>query len=708
MVYVDLVGRTDRRWISHYEGIPANLANTGLNAMTTRGTLTIGMSTMPHMNIADRVGAFGWLFYDRHTGELIAFRQLSTFITGTPNDWNTPTRFTAGGISYSGNFATSQGAINLFHNGERTATVHGPAAPHIRATGGTGGYTADPATADNMNTDGRQVTMAVEISGATITRIHSILGWAADEAMVVSAADVRMLADDDELLGFEFPVNLDQVIDYRMFQLIGVNCLRDIRADHVVYVYADEADVITRVAVGTEVVEGVMTEASNTRFIVDGTSYNYAHRVLTTRTRFNSTFYGNVLEHTGSDVLVRLDAFGNAFEITVTGAEVGNFGIVQNATGDDPRGHGALLFTNDDATLFYNIVGGAGLAHFAPRAFIGGNTDRRGDRMNPQAFSATNTAEWHLEGAGRPAANMSARQLIGFGLNAAGNINVIERSQLGTIDVRSRTVARIGAAFDVTIDPNVVVFWEHPAGTWNVGGISDVDLAEFRPASSISGVTNAPTQYILNVAGNRLIAFTLPHSHTDAVSDDIFGVVNSWLNVGSDDQNLTGFFDGATTATTIRTHEDRGFGPAHLQQVRFWQFTTNAAGRVTGGTAIAQNLVETNANDRFVTEASKFPLATESAVSAGLQIIYRAAVDAANNFVEVQGGQRVVIAPDATIYRATISGGNVVYAPSNLNAVRGAAWVWGFNTEPRVDDITQEATVLIWMADADLPAGWRP
>ena len=700
MVYVDLVGRTSQRWISHEDEMPANLANTGLNALTRRATLTLDMATMDHINVADRVGAFGWMFYDRHTGELIAFRQLSTFVTGFMNADNS--RFVAGGVNYSGPWSTTasgfQGArIAQYWNGvPQTVTNAATVQEMVHAFAG-------PGFRGNL-TDGRQVTLAVEISGATITRIHSILGWAADQAAVVSAADLRLIDEEHELLGGFFPDNLDQVIDYGQFQLIGVNCLRDIRANDVVYIYT-HGDVITRVAVGNEVVEGTMTEASNTRFIVDGRSLNYAYRVLTAEARGTATPYGDVFPYAGSDVVVRLDAFGNAFEVVIDGGEVGNFGIVLSRTPDgDARGQGFNLFTNDDAQVFYNIVGGNALSRFNPRVIAdpGNAIPRRGPTLSGWTAPALGATSW-----------LAIGELVGYGLNAAGNVNTIERATEAEIDVRSRTIARVetvgGFTRDVTIDANAAIFWPNAAGTaWNVGAITDVDLAEFRREGAQDG------QVIFNTAGTRIVAMVIPNGFADADGDDIFGVVNSWMNIGADARNFTGFFDGARTTSTIRTTDFRP--DLVLNQVDLYRFSTNAAGQVNQAPTALVNNAPNVANNRFVTRDENFPNATQSAVAQAnyaMQIIYRDAVDAGNLFVEVAGNQRVTFADDVVVYRATWSGGtpgvgNIVYTHSStgINAVRGAAAVWAFNTAPRDTDVTNEAHILIWMHSDDVPAGW--
>ena len=705
-VYVDLMGRTTRRWV-RYQEEPAYLANTGLNAAVTAEVLTLGTAAMPHFNVADRVGAFGYTFRDRVTGEIIAFRQTSTFITGGLNDWTTPTRFNAtNGISYSANFTAAPGAV-LMRNGVEIGSSTGTLRDAIVTIAGTQGYRTD-AYAAGMRTDGRQVVMSVDIVGATITRVHAINGWTADVATVVTASALRAIDSDGELLGASFPENYNQDIDYRMFQLIGVDCLRDINADDVVYVYHVD-DVITRVAVGTEVVEGVMTDANNLRMIVDGRSLNYARRFLTTETRNSATDYEITMRYAGAGVTVRLDAFGNAFEISVDAAEIGNFGIVLSTTANnDPRGHGVVLFTNDDASAFYSIIGGAGMSHFAPRAVAPGDIPRRSARMTQQTFTTTFGSTWHfataagLPGANSPAAvpNTQIPQLIGFGLNAAGNINVLERAAEGNINFRSRSVVRIDDARDIPVDANAAIFWN--AGTaanpdWQVSGVDNVRLARFTDSDFAASLA-LPQQYILNVAGTRIVALTLHSDFILDTADDVFGFVNNW-DYRDGYQRLIGFFDDVAGTRDTADQSDP-FWHGMVTRVALWQMTTNAAGEITGHT----NLAVPGGGPRFVTYPN---LITPNPPGLGVQLAASNHVSTLNNTLTPRFGPNLItLYPDAVVYRATMAAGRVQYAASSLAEIPHSAWVWGFNTTAEMSDVTTSATVLVWMHNNQIPSGW--
>ena len=731
MVYVDLVGRTDRRWISHQDGIPANLANTGLNVHTERAVLTSAHYGTANINVAARLGSFGWLFFDRHgsewvpaqrdaagnivegtgmwgaRGDLIAFRAESTYVTGFVNAAGTVFNVAGGqGLAIgSPNLAITP---RLFWNGvqDQTISASTSAAGMIRNIAG------DPAP--DHDTDARQVTMAVSISGSTITRIHSILGWQACDARVVIASDLARIERDNVLLTGNFPLNLNQEIDYKQFQLIGVDCLLDIEPEHVVFVYRDGGDVIRRVAVGTEVVEGTMTETNFNRIIVDGRSINYSSDRLTSLTRPRATAPADVVEYAGSDVRVLLDAYGHAFRIDILDQEVGNFAMVLLATTSaDPRGEGMRLYTNDDEESFFN-VNVRNHTLFNPRPFLGNqNPNRRNSTFENNAGFAPGTNPAVIAG--------DAARMIGFGLNTAGAINVIENAVDATsIQFRSSSVVRVvtpaiganppTAAFpaqdarDLAIDANAPIF--HFDGEWQVASIGDVDLSWFRTNS-------VPGQYILNTAGTRVIAIAFGDASDfiDPSGDGVFALLNNWGNLGGGASNLHGFFDGSTTATVQRTADDTNF-TLDRSVPAFWLFGTNAAGAIN---TTGDNLIVTDPDLRFVSGSPANPawagrvqrsiMPHDAVQLLGVESLV-GWVDFSRNALMVADDLWITYYDDVVVYRATRPGGNMTYAASDLGSITPNAWVWAFNTAPSTSDITGAAHVVIWMSNADFPAGW--
>ena len=80
-------------------------------------------------------------------------------------------------------------------------------------------------------------TVAVTVSGKTITGIYSIGSWKVNANDKVDSSDISQIERNQKLLGKKFPLNDDQEIDTGAFILNGVDSLDKIEADNVVYVY---------------------------------------------------------------------------------------------------------------------------------------------------------------------------------------------------------------------------------------------------------------------------------------------------------------------------------------------------------------------------------------------------------------------------------------------------------------------------------------
>jgi len=750
MVYVDLQGRTETRWVDRELNTPAFLANTGLGVTAVRGIITPSLYSLSYINVADRLGAYGWTFTNSD-GELVAFRSLSTFITGFMNSNNT--RFDGtDGVSYAisptnvdrttrsseiieGNTlspSTTVGAVSLWNGGfegfktDNTVTA-------IRSMS-INGYPGN-------ETDGRQVTLAVELSGTTIRTIYSLLGWEATVARVVTESELRMIENHDELLGGDFVLDDDQEIDYKQLQLVGVKSLDEIEVGDVVYVYYElgvkgTSTDIRRVSVGKEVVEGEMTDANDSRILVDGKAYPYAFRWLTSNARNDqATNFEDVREQAGSDIVAKLDAYGNAFDIDA-GGDIGTFGIYRNAA-DDARGRGIRLYTNDDATTFFNVVGNGSLDAYLIRPYTGSgprrtstfkidggpgvraNVDLAADLTN-QNMGVSSASEYPTQADGSSQTYIKAGELFGYRLNNSGNVNLLERGVSTLIDVRSRTVVRLNG-LDAILDPNAAVFWN--AGTtsspdWKVGGVDDIDLTKFRTTGGNPGPTvqqdidDMNSQYILNIAGTRVIALVLPVDRVSPDGNHIYGAINTWDNIANGARSFTGFFDGATSTSTVRTVDSRP-SLAAQNYVTFYRLTPDSQGNIRSNGL--DNLVHPTGGTqgRFVTTAGAFggtANVSVSAVSLGIQVKEREQTNTNFRFIELANNQRITLSSDVKVYEATWTGGspgvgNVRYTPSNSGviAVRGDALVWGFNTTPKAEDVTSEANVIIWMHWDNVP-----
>jgi len=174
--------------------------------------------------------------------------------------------------------------------------------------------------------------IAANVSGVKIKDIYSISVWTVSDDFMFEDGDL----EDDNIDGNKFTLDDNDEIDLGSFALIGVDSLEDIDEDNVVYVYsAGTPAKITRIEVGTEVVEGVVTKISSDekKITVDGKVYEYADENIDALT--NAVAKGGVgLE---DEVVLYLDVNGYIYDMDVNVKDGGNYGIILE-TADETAG----------------------------------------------------------------------------------------------------------------------------------------------------------------------------------------------------------------------------------------------------------------------------------------------------------------------------------------------------------------------------------
>jgi hypothetical protein len=237
--------------------------------------------------------------YANDDNEIIAIKEvLSVFITDDYEDVDvdgvisTSDKF--GDYKVKANFeiatAATAGTTYQIVNGEATAAA------------------MDAATV----VDGDEYTIAAKVSGNYISKIYSIASWDATGTIDMIDEDDLEDIEDGELFGIEFKTNNKDEIDLDSFALFGVASLDDIKEDHVVYVYADATPEITRIDVGTEVVEGTVSKikSAGTKATVAGKEYKISGYI-------GGTFAG-LGAKVGDSVELYLDYYGKVFDLDVT------------------------------------------------------------------------------------------------------------------------------------------------------------------------------------------------------------------------------------------------------------------------------------------------------------------------------------------------------------------------------------------------------
>lgn len=295
------------------------------------------------INVREYVGAAGKIYTDKD-GDVISIGDLkSTFVSGTVNgdgdeltaDNGTVYKIndnafsTFDGHNTLGTTKNNQDSVPLFVNGMENGTVKKGANGALDELSQNVGY-----------------TLAVKLSGKTITNIYSVSNWSKtandSEQKLFEEGDASDIADDQELFDLDFKTDNNGDVDYTTFALVGVSSLNDIEEDNVVYAYADQNKIIRKVEVGTEVVEGTLeaftkgtvkkdgNNGTQATFRIAGTNYKGTNTDPTNSAYPEDWTLSEDSESVavGDEVKAYLDSTGKIFQIEQTAASSQDYALV--------------------------------------------------------------------------------------------------------------------------------------------------------------------------------------------------------------------------------------------------------------------------------------------------------------------------------------------------------------------------------------------
>ncbi len=239
-------------------------------------------------------------------------------------------------------------------------------------------------------------TLSVKVSGLTVKAVYAVLAWNADDADFFSDSDAVDIEEDHELFNFAFAEDDNGDIDMDSFELVGASSLDAIEEDSVVHVYVNASDEISRVAVGTEVIEGTVTKVNSatTKYTLGGKIY--AASALDS---------GFAAPTAGEEVKFYLDAFGDVYDVdAITSTD--NYAILLDGSDgiDRLQAGDALaldLFLADGTDKVFSVDSDSDIAVVSGTAVI-----LTGTAVGLRAYPA---------GA-----------LVQYGLNADGEIDTLE------------------------------------------------------------------------------------------------------------------------------------------------------------------------------------------------------------------------------------------------------------------------------------------
>ena len=219
------------------------------------------------INVNEYVGQFVSAFCN-NDGDIIAVEVLSTTVSG---DYDNGT-FSTDDVDYYFDGTNNYDYTAIAATGAKTANT---APMHI--VDGKTSAVALPALGEGM-------TLAVKLSGKTITEVYSCIEWGAvaidqfeDGDLNIEKAKINVDGTD-----YKFKTDKNGDIDANSFALVGVASLDKIAEDNVIEVYV-AGGLITKIAVGTKTVTGECTEitkkanGNDNKYVIDGVKYASAN-----------------------------------------------------------------------------------------------------------------------------------------------------------------------------------------------------------------------------------------------------------------------------------------------------------------------------------------------------------------------------------------------------------------------------------------------
>lgn len=327
-VYADNDGQTNKK-VGSDGGDVTMMDTLNVNGSTIYKIVTDADADSAVNSIAGYVGAAAEVTYNKN-GDVIALSDIKTeFLSGTYKsngkfEADNGTTYTIASDAYKVFKNTSTGTVQEAASFDSTKKEGGVPGLVNNVTGDNRGKLSNASGSSDIDKD---FTLAVTVSGKTITGIYSISSWNITKADKVDSSDLNQITKNKKLLTVKFALNDDQEIDNGSYILNGVSSLSDIKADNIVYVYSAK-DEIKRIDVGTKTVTGKITKNSGSKITIDGTAYEFADKAVISSS-------SNDLD-AGNEVTLILDYDGKIYDADLVDGTSGNFAVVVAKSTDAP------------------------------------------------------------------------------------------------------------------------------------------------------------------------------------------------------------------------------------------------------------------------------------------------------------------------------------------------------------------------------------
>ncbi|MBR0599191.1 S-layer homology domain-containing protein [Sinanaerobacter chloroacetimidivorans] len=602
------------------------------------------------VNIRPYVGAYAKVFtLTKGSDEdaIIAVGDVkSTFVTGEYKAADKLIK-TADGTEYKLDDISSKGICGTSKELDSKDT----AIEFVNGETGSSGSTILDSDQQTLDTDktGAIVTVSADVSGKTIKGIFSVLLWKADADEKVEADDLKDITSNHTLLGKDFAENDDDEIDVTSFELFGVKSLSDIKADNVVYVYANKDDEITRIAVGTTVAEGEITaikEGSETKVTIGGKTYLFADEKLSKYNGVTTDFDKNDVD-TGDEIKAYLDAYGYMYDYDAVSGKADNYAVVLEV-----GTAGTKIGDKNQIKLF--------LADGSDKVFDVDNDLFKASDYVP-GVTTTDAIKWEVTGG----------SIVKYGVDKDGVIDSFENLKDGK---DYTTVDRSGKQIDITakgyydntqIRTGAVIF----SFDGVPGDGTDMSDEDNYGVTTLEKVLDTSDVRALYVTDSDKIAAMLLYDYSG--SDEVYGVVTEAKKTSGDsDYQATLLIDGAKktyglSSESVYSKARDGANASNNTGDKLFKLEFNASGEIKG-------LVPawTDSADTYATEKAIVADASKSSFS--------------NNTYKYDT-LSVKLEKDAVVYKND-SGDFKTASTSDLKNLKNGATVWFYDTNDDNND----------------------
>lgn len=346
------------------------------------------------------------------------------------------------------------------------------------------------------------LTLAAEVSGKTLTKVHSLIKWNVTKHKKVGS-NVPNELKKFKLLGTEFLKDDNREIDTKSFTLEGVSTLDKIAENNVVYVYANSKNKIKRVVVGTEVVKDAkITGKKKDDYKVGDKKYAEA----------NPKDAGSAVLKVGETYDFYLDGFGDIYYAKSVSKGSNKFGVATHAAKDIGFGEYEIKYFNADGKSVRTKTDGKATGY---------DTIAAGD-------------------------------LFAYGLNKDGVFNSNKNDGLNPLTLNNpvnkgaSTLADAGNSLKVSSD--VVVFVKKAADKYSVGKFAD-----------IKGKTTKDVDVLKN-ADNVVVALVVDSTDYGKLDSDVFAVFNAKGETVKGDDTVTQYegFNSKGEEITVTMTDNSG------------------------------------------------------------------------------------------------------------------------------------------------------